>query len=119
MANFYERMQSTATRLLTKFQQGTILLRRSTVSSGSSPWNPSISSFTDYTLRCVVEPVYTKYIDNTTVLSTDRMVLFDILEVEPVLTDRIVIDGKTFEIKRLLRYPNAGIPIYYTAIINA
>lgn len=119
MADFYERMQATATRLLTKYKQGTVILRRSTITTGSNPWSPIADTPVDHTLKCVVEPVHQKYIDNSTVLSTDRQVLFSSLEFEPENTDQIVIDGEVFEIKKLLRYPSAGIAIYYTAIISA
>ena len=119
MADFYERMQATATRLLTKYKQGSVIFRRISITAGSNPWDASVGSSVDYTLKCAVEPVHQKYIDNSTVLSTDRQVLFSSLEIEPENTDQIIIDGKTFEIKKLMRYPSAGIPIYYTAIIGA
>ena len=96
-----------------------MLLRRATITTGSNPWSPIADTPVDHTLKCVVEPVNHRYIDNSTVLSTDRQVLFSSLEFEPEKTDQIIIDGEVFEIKNLFRYPSAGIPIYYTAIIGA
>lgn len=112
-------MQGTATRLLNKFKQGEIKLRRTSQAVASNPWNPISASSSDYDLFAAVEPVSKGYIDNQTITADDRMVIFNVIEFEPDIGDLIIIDGKAFEMKRLRRYPQAGTPVYYEAIICA
>lgn len=52
MTEFYTRMQGTASRLLTKYAQGTLLLRRQTPGTGPA-WDPGPPTITDYPLSGV------------------------------------------------------------------
>jgi hypothetical protein len=112
-------MQATANRLLGKYQQGTAALIRAEISTPGNPWSPVQSAPTQYPLTVVVEPIAKKYIDDKVIFSDDRMVLFQVLDIEPVLTDRIMLGSKTFEIKKLFRYPDAGMACYHAAVICA
>ena len=125
MADFYDRMQATALRLLTKYNQdkgGTepIKIRRNIVASLVNPWTPSLVSFTDYDLKAVVEPVSKRYLNNANITKDDRMIIFNVISgFTPDINDQILIGSKLFEIKALECYPDAGTRVYYEAVIGA
>lgn len=125
MADFYDRMQATATRLLGKYNQdkgGTepIKIRRTATANVVNPWNPMVLSAADQDLKATVEPVAKKYIDGKNITKDDRMVIFNVISgFSPDINDQILIGSKLFEIKKLECYPDAGTPVYYEAVISA
>lgn len=125
MADFYDRMQATATRLLAKYSQdkgGTelIKIRRKAVTHPVNPWTPLLAAPSDRTLTAVVEPVAKRYLTNVNIKQDDRMVIFNVLSgFEPDINDTILINNVEFTIKVLECYPDAGTKVYYEAVIGA
>jgi hypothetical protein len=118
MAAFdYSRMQATATRLLDRFQQGTVLLRRITLSAGPNAWTPGGSSSEEWPLKATVRRVSQKYVDGVTILATDNQITFSVPDVTPLLTDRLVIDGDEQVMKDLRPIPAAGVVVAYMAFV--
>ncbi len=117
--DFYNRMQATATRLLLKYKQGSASLRRAETALLGKPWTPNKITFVDYPLTVVVEPVFKQFVDNSLVTADSRMVIFQKLSIEPMMTDQIILGSVLFEVKKFLRYPATGIVVYYAAIISA
>jgi hypothetical protein len=121
MAKFdYDRMQATATRLMTRFNQGVVTLTRpGTVTPPENPWEPPIESDPIvYTLNAVVKAVEDKFIDGTLIFATDRMVICSVLPVEVLPGDLMSIDGKAVTIIKTMRIPDAGVAIAWKFIVR-
>lgn len=116
----YERMQSTATRLLTRFNQGVVTLTRpGTVTPAPNPWEPPVESDPIvYTLNAVAKAVEDKFIDGTLIFATDRMVICSVLPVEVLPGDKLSIDGKAVTTIKTMRIPDAGVVVAWKFIVR-
>ncbi|MBZ3690992.1 hypothetical protein [Phyllobacterium calauticae] len=116
----YERMQSTATRLLTRFNQGVVTLTRpGTVTPAPNPWEPPVESDPIvYTLNAVVKAVEDKFIDGTLIFATDRVVICSVLPVEVLPGDKLSIDGKAVTTIKTMRIPDAGVVVAWKFIVR-
>lgn len=116
----YERMQSTATRLLTRFNQGVVTLTRpGTVTPAPNPWEPPVESDPIvYTLNAVAKAVEDKFIDGTLIFATDRMVICSVLPVEVLPGDKLSIDGKAVTTIKTMRRPDAGVVVAWKFIVR-
>jgi hypothetical protein len=118
MARFdYERMQQTATRLLDRFQQGTVQLVRVTPGTPdpATPWEPAAPTQTTYDLKATVTREHQRYENGVLIVETGDMVMFAVPEVTPVLSDKLVIDGALRSITNLTPIPAAGDPVAWKA----
>lgn len=98
----YGRSQATADRLIKRFGRAAVLRR--VVSSGPAH-NPTQTT-TDYACTVVITEFSDREIDGSRVLATDKKVLMSPvgLEVEPILTDRLVeADGTVYSFVSPLR----------------
>ena len=126
MADFYGKMQGVATGLLTKFKQGTVTLTRTTYAAKVNDWDPPVVPVdTVYTLNAAVREVSRKYIDGTNILRSDGQINFavkatdasgSLVDITPVKTDKISIDGDDVTILDLIRVPRAGTAVAFILI---
>jgi hypothetical protein len=119
MADPYVKFQKTADRLLTKWQQGTVSLKRVTSTPGANEWDPPTETVTSYALKAAVRRVSQKYVDGTLILATDNQITFAVPAVTPLMTDTLVVDGKDHAMKDLRPLPGAGTVAAYIAFIAA
>lgn len=126
MAGFdYGRMQATATRLLTRFNQGVITLTKpGTSTPGPNDWDPPIEGEpTVYTLQATVAAVTVdqtnaKYIDGTLITTADLVVTIAVPPSEPELTDTLTIDRDVRAIKKIVQLPAAGVPVAFKLFVQ-
>lgn len=115
----YDRMQGTATRLMKRFKQGVVSLKRTTPGEPdpATPWIPGVPTVTTYPLDATVRRVEQKYVDGTLIVATDNQVTFAVPAVEPAMTDVLVIDGSEHVMKDLRPLPAAGTAVAYIAFV--
>lgn len=121
MAGFdYGRMQGTATRLLTKFNQGAITLIRVTPGAADPdrPWVVNPPTTTSYPLQGAVRRVEQKYVNGTTIVETDDQINFAVPPIVPNMSDKFTVDGKPRVLKDLRPLPAAGTPVAYIAFVG-
>jgi hypothetical protein len=123
LSEFYAEMQGVATDLLTEFQQGTIVLVRSTPTVGDTdrPWDLTADpSPTRVTLRAAARTVDKKYVDGTRIHGGETQVTLSVpvLSPEPTVSDRIEIDGVLMTTVDMHRLPDAGTPVAFVFIVR-
>lgn len=117
MADFYGKMQGTASRLLTKFKQGAVIYIEPGATTGD-PWNPVEGTPTNHELNAAVSGVSDQYVDGSTVLSSDLMVTCAVFDVEPSLDGTMTIDGEAVQIIRVMPKPAAGTTVAWSVIVR-
>lgn len=118
MAGFdYARMQGTATRLLGRFEQGTVTLKRETPGEPypAEPWVPVVPTVDTWPLAAVVKREHQRYEGGVPIVETGGEVTFAVLPVAPRLTDMLIIDGAERAITKLTLVPAAGTPVVWKA----
>jgi hypothetical protein len=91
MSAFYDRMQSTASRLLTKYKQGAVVYNAP--GSDGDPFNPPTPG-----QSYPVSAVQQTYIDGGYIVATDILLAVAPFEVEPTLSGTMTINGETYQI---------------------
>jgi hypothetical protein len=116
----YSRIQSTASRLLARFAQGTVTLTRTTPGTPdpSTPWVPGTPTTATYTLDATVKGVSKEFIDGTTIVATDLEVTAAAFGTEPEPGDTLSIDGKAVTIVKQMRIPAAGTLVCWKWIVR-
>lgn len=117
VANFYNRLQGTATNLLTKFNQGVIRHWRAGSNTGST-FNPVIGSPTYTTLNATARGVESKYV-NDYVSGSDIQVISAVFGLEPTSADKIELNGKLHEIVQVDRIPASGTIIAWRLFLKS
>lgn len=118
MADFYSRMQGTASKLLKKFNQGAISYVEKGASSGD-PYNPQPGAPTIYPLDAVARGVEFKYIKEGFIAASDIQVTSAVFDVEPTQEGLIEIDGKQKQIISVQQLPAAGIPVSWIIFVKS
>jgi hypothetical protein len=123
MAGFdYSRMQGTASRLMQRFKQGTIVLTRpGTETPGPNPWDPPVvGDPVEHELDGVAKGVSAEFVDGTTILATDIQITCSVPPVVPSIeTDAMTVDGKSVTLLRIDQIPAAGTPVAYRLFVRA
>lgn len=112
---FYEQMQGISTDLLTRFNQGVIQLVQ--ITPGSGPTHnpgPSVrgapillkgSASAAFSVRGATKT----YQNGTTIQAGDVKVVSKVIaNIDPKLTDKIILDGKEYGIIQFNRIPETG-----------
>jgi hypothetical protein len=119
MAGFdYGRMQSTATRLLDRFNQGNIVLTKVVTAPGPNEWTPGESTPAPHTLKATAKGVSAEYIDGTTIVATDLEITAAAFAAEPDMADTLTIDGKAVQVLRIIRLPAAGTLVAWKILVR-
>lgn len=117
----YSKLQAKVTKVMGKVKQGTVILirRTDTLADDDVPWGSETHGDVPHTLQATVSSVNQKYINETSIVVTDKQVTFSVPDVEPdILTDRISVDGVVYRISDLKRIPEAGTAVAYIAFIR-
>lgn len=120
MSAFYERMQNTATKLLTKFDQGGLKLVSDGVTTGP-PHAPVKGPEKQRPFKGVAIGVSAHYVDGTSVLAADLMATMPVLKdgYEPTLADRVHIGDKVTRVVKVMRIPEAGTAVAFKLVLRA
>ena len=114
----YNRMQTTATRLLDQFQQGVVLLKRLNpgVPNPAEPWKDvAPGDPTIIPLKAVVKRLHQRYEGGALIVETGDMVTCAVPSTAPLNSDLLVIDGQDRVITNLTPIPAAGTPVAWKA----
>ena len=121
MSDLYRRMRGVADSLLgpkSRFAQGALALRRTIPGSGP-PYDPGPSTTVDYPLSGAVGGAGVQHADGTLVQVGDKRAVVAVPEVEPLTSDRLVIDGREFSIRKIERKPEAGEAVAFVIYARA
>lgn len=111
----YGRMQGTATRLMERFRQGTIQLKRVTLGTPPNEWTPAPETVETWPLSAAVKRMHQRYEYGVLIVETGDMVTFAVPAVQPQITDKLVIDGAERVITNLTPIPPAGTVVAWKA----
>ena len=114
----YDRARQTASKLFARFGQGDVSLQRDVPGEGGDAWNPPSAVLVTHGLDATVSGVTARYVDGTLVTASDLMVRCAVPEVEPRLTDRVMIDGTPRAILKIQPIPAAGTPAAYLIFVK-
>lgn len=126
----YGRMTTTAKRLLDKFDQGTVVLKRVTVAAGPNDWTPGAEVETLISVSATVKRLHQRYEGGVLIVETGDMVTLPTtglmtkdagvavspaqsVTVTPALGDLITIDGRDRTVTNITPIPGAGTPVMW------
>jgi len=119
MSDAYDFARGRVAATLNKWSVGTVTLTRSTPGTPdpSTPWIPGTPTTATYTLDARVDGVIAEYVNDTTILATDEMVIAspkardvdgNVVDLEPRQSDTLQVDGSTRVIKQIKAVPASG-----------
>lgn len=118
MSGALQRIGGRFQSMLRDRHQGTVTLTRTTTATPdeATPWIPGTPSTAVYTLQARVDGVAADHVDGTTILATDLMVIASpkatlngaTVDLVPLISDALTIDGAVKTIKRIDPVPAAG-----------
>jgi hypothetical protein len=115
-----ESMLSNVAQMIERYGAGPgpVTLTRSTPGAPdpSTPSTPGTPTLAVYTLDARVDGVAAEFIDGTTVIATDRMVIAspkatlggNVVDIVPQMSDTLSIDGAVAVVKKIEAVPAAG-----------
>lgn len=110
----YNRMQKTASRLLKKYAQGTIVYRAPT--AGAQPWDPV--TYTDtHVSGGTVSGVSQQYVTDL-VTTSDLHAILPVFGATPTNAGRLVIDSVERQIIRVMPSPAAGLAVCWHVFVK-
>ncbi|ESQ83251.1 hypothetical protein AEAC466_13445 [Asticcacaulis sp. AC466] len=122
MAQFdYSRMQATAARLLGRFAQGEVVLRRAgaPVADAAAPWVAPIATEAQaWTLNATIKGVSQKFIDGDLVTASDLEVTAAAFADAPRVGDVLIVDGQARTVLSVSRVPAAGPVVAWTFVVK-
>lgn len=114
----YGHMQGTATRLLDRFQQGIVQLKRKTgETTPEHEWEAPQDTYTTWPLKAAVKRVDQRYENGVLIVETVDIVTFAVPDTVPVITDALIIDGRERAITSLKPTPSAGTVVAWRAVV--
>lgn len=119
--SIYDDLRQVSSELHAEFKQGDVRYVSVSVASGVRPDLPSAPvKGTPVEINATARPVSTKYVDGTSVFSTDKQVSLpnDGTTPVPVLGHYIRIDGVDHKIEMIMQRPAAGDPVSWTVIVR-
>ena len=118
MSAFYERMQGTATKLLTKFNQGSVNYIITRPATGPD-YNPTPGAPISYPLNATASGVEQKYIKEGYIAASDIQITAAVFDVEPTQEGVIEIDGKEKQIIAIKKIPAAGVVVSWVIFVKS
>lgn len=118
MSAFYQKMQGTASRLLKKFQQGSINYIITGPATGPD-YNPTPGAPISYPLDATASGVEQKYIKEGYIAASDIQVTTAVFDVEPTNEGVIEIDGQEKQIISVKKLPAAGIVVSWVIFVKS
>jgi hypothetical protein len=117
MADFYGRMQKTASRLLKDKRQGDIIYVQPGTTSGPA-WNPVVSPPINHTLDATAAGA-SEYADGSQVLASDKVVTAAVFAVEPSTSGCVLINGASHEVVKIERIPESGTVVAWRVFVRS
>lgn len=117
VADFYQRLQGTASRLLKQFEQGSIIYNAPGTMTGPAH-SPVMGPPTPYVLDATASGVGQMYRNSTLIVETDKLVTAAVFEVVPTVEGTISIDGVTHQVVQVTQNPAAGIPVNWKIVVR-
>jgi len=114
----YGKMQGTASRLMARFKQGTIVYTAPGTQSGPD-YAPVFSDPVPYTLDATATGVSEEYVDGTQIIATDTEVTAAVFGAVPTSEGTLTIDGQALQIVGIKQIPAAGTPVVWKLIVRA
>ena len=118
MSDFYTRLQGTATKLMDKFQQGTVRYIALGETTGPA-YDPVVGEPTPYTVNATVRGVQQQYIQDGYISASDLQAILSVFEVEPSTAGTLEIDGKEYQIIQVDALPGAGTTVAWRVFCKA
>ena len=118
MADLYTRLQGTASKLMDKFQQGTVRYIAPGETTGPA-YDPVIGPPTPYPVDATVRGVSQKYLQDGYITASDLQATLSVFEVEPTNAGTLEIDGREHEIVEVHRIPASGTVLVWRLIIRS
>lgn len=113
----YNKMKTTADRLLLRFAQGTVQTVTYT-STGGDEFTPPTETPVPVSVDAVVSGVSAEWIDGTAILASDLMVTMAVPDVLPIVGGVISIDGSDKTVKRVMKQPTSGVTIVVKCVVG-
>lgn len=118
MADVYAPKRRRVARMIKRWNTGEVTLTRTTpgTPNPATPWILGTPTTVVYTLYTRVDGVSSDYVDDTTVLATDLMLIVspkalldgEVVDIVPEQTDTLTIDGDVKIIKKIEAVPASG-----------
>lgn len=119
MSDAYAYARERVAATLSRMNAGIVTLTRSTPGTPdpATPWIPGTPTTTTYTLDARVDGVIAEYVNDTTIVATDQMVIAspkardaggDVVDIEPRQSDTLAVDGSVRVIKQIKAVPASG-----------
>ena len=118
MAEFYGRLQGTASRLMQRFKQGIVTYTITGPYTGPE-WAPIPGAPVTYTLDATVQGVGDMYRNSTLIRESDLLVTCAVFGAEPVLQGTISIDGAVMQIVQVKALPAAGTVVAWQIVCRS
>lgn len=120
MSDFYKRLQGTANKLLTKFDQGGIALVSPGTPTGPA-WNPTPGTPVSRPIKGTLRGVSAQYIDGSIVLATDLQCTAPAFEDnhEPSLSDTLSNGAQVLQVVKVERVPAAGLVVAWRLFVRS
>lgn len=129
MVDLYASKRRRVAKLIKRWSTGVVTLTRSSLAAPEveTPWVPGAATTNVYTLDARVDGVIDDYINGSTILATDRMVIASpkasldgvVVDIEPRSSDVLSIDGEAVVIKEIKAIPAAGAAAMFHIIIGS
>jgi hypothetical protein len=122
MPGFYDDMADMVQDLLLPdaeggLGQGTVQLKRTVTTPGENEWDPPTETVETWPLKAAVKRVDQRYENGVLIVGTVDIVTFAVPDTAPVMTDKLVIDGRERAITSLKPTPSAGTVVAWRAVV--
>ena len=113
MVGFYDEMADMAWELLAPEHEGglghgIVQLKRVTTAPWPDEWTPGVETLATWPLSATAKRLHQRYENGVLIVQAGDMVTLAMPEVEPQITDKLVIDGAERAITNLTPIPPAG-----------
>lgn len=120
MPALYDRLRGTASKLIDKFQQGTVEFQSGETVTSDDPLSLPVKtkSWTEY--NCTVSGVSEKYVGRNGITTSDLEIITQVpLDVSIDVGDYVRIDGVQKVILENEKVPASGTPVYNVVIVKS
>jgi hypothetical protein len=117
VADFYKRMQATASKLLAKFNQGSIEYVQLEQQSGANPWDPVQSNPVVYPVDATATGVDQRYLTDL-ITQSDIQLNVAVFDVMPNKDGLFKLDGVEKQIIEIQKVPATGTTVSYKIFVK-
>ena len=114
--SIYQRFQATASRLLKRFAQGTVVYE-DRIRTGGEDWAPEYDTVS-LPLDAAVKGVGAMFKDSSLINESDLLVTCAVFGATPTTSGSVLIDGVRHAVVRVERVPGAGVPVAWQIVVR-